>query len=421
MPIAEDPAPRPPDDSPDDPFDGLVLDDDFVRGATVKEASGRARMLGAKWKQEPPEAVPWRAEADRVPQIRRRRFGRRAVAVDSRGRPNGRSRGWQAPLFVALAAAVTLAALNVDRLREWYQDHRDGAAAAAPLPTVPPETAAPTTAPPAVDPDTPTVEHPWAGSPAAQWPVGAAAFVLPEPAAVGAFSAKQVGTQLEQVRSYLTLSDLDPKVLAGGRPDEALAMLNSEGRSRAEEQLAHPTQDESPAWQFHRFDPQSAVLATEEVRVQGRISVEGDGENGVLVHTDFTFVYALRPGPHPEKGVGQQVGGTARPVSWQASPADAPPAAGPVARTIIRSAVDFRFPDPKRFRVESGKLYLTRSSGQGGNNGCDQSDGYFHPTFPVLRNDAGSSPSPGAPTVDPYDRSRPLDDGDGRCGHSSRT
>lgn len=135
----------------------------------MKEASGRARMLGAKWKRQPPQDVPWRAEADRTPQIRRRRFGRRATRVDSWGRSKRRSRTWQAPLFIALAAAVTLAALNVDRLREWYQNRQDSSAAGtpnrAPLPTLPPETAAPTAAPPAADPDTPTVDRPWAGSP----------------------------------------------------------------------------------------------------------------------------------------------------------------------------------------------------------------------------------------------------------------
>ncbi|MEV6212922.1 hypothetical protein [Kitasatospora sp. NPDC051914] len=422
MPIAEDPSPRPADDSPDDPFDALVLDEEFVRAASVKEASGRARMLGAKWKRQPPEAVPWRAEADKP----RDRAGRRSTQTDPWGRPKRRSRNWQAPLFVVLAGAVTLAALNVDGLRDWYHDRRDSSAAGtanrAPLPTLPPETAAPTTAPPAVDPDTPTVDRPWAGSPAAQWPLGAAAFVLPEPTAVGAFSAKQVGRQLEQVRDFLTLSTLDPKVLGGARPDAALAMLSREDRKRAEQRFAHPTQENSPAWQFPRFDPQSTVLATDEVRVQGRISVEGDGENGVMVHTDFTFVYALRPGPHPEKGIGQQTGGTAKPASWQAAPADTPAAgSGPVARTIIRSAVDFNFPNPKQFQVEPGKLYLDRYTVEGGNSGCDQSDGYFHPVFPVPSSDAGPSPSSGAPTVDPYDRSRPMDKYDGQCRKSSRT
>ncbi|MFD0348017.1 hypothetical protein ACFQ0M_22310 [Kitasatospora aburaviensis] len=64
MPIAEDPEPRPAEGrDPDgadpsgtggkDPFADLVLDEEFVRGATVKEQAGRTRMLAARWKHTP--------------------------------------------------------------------------------------------------------------------------------------------------------------------------------------------------------------------------------------------------------------------------------------------------------------------------------------------------------------------------------
>ncbi|WP_063830753.1 hypothetical protein [Kitasatospora phosalacinea] len=39
---------------PPDPFEGLVLDEDFVRSATVSEPSARARMLAERWRREPP-------------------------------------------------------------------------------------------------------------------------------------------------------------------------------------------------------------------------------------------------------------------------------------------------------------------------------------------------------------------------------
>ncbi|WP_442973845.1 SCO2583/SCO2584 N-terminal domain-containing protein [Saccharothrix sp. ST-888] len=57
MPIAEDPDPRPsdePEPTAADPFDGLVLDEDFVRGAGVKEPAARTRILAARWRLEPP-------------------------------------------------------------------------------------------------------------------------------------------------------------------------------------------------------------------------------------------------------------------------------------------------------------------------------------------------------------------------------
>jgi len=44
-------------------LDQLVLDEDFVRGATVREASARTRMLEARWRNEPPHAQPFRADA----------------------------------------------------------------------------------------------------------------------------------------------------------------------------------------------------------------------------------------------------------------------------------------------------------------------------------------------------------------------
>ncbi|MET8980373.1 hypothetical protein ABZX85_32685 [Streptomyces sp. NPDC004539] len=42
----------------------------WAEGAASKEPSARARMLAAKWKEEPPEAVPFRGE----PVGRRRRL-----------------------------------------------------------------------------------------------------------------------------------------------------------------------------------------------------------------------------------------------------------------------------------------------------------------------------------------------------------
>jgi hypothetical protein len=48
--------------NPVDELDQLVLDDSFVHGATVKEASARTRMLEARWRNEPPHAQPFRGD-----------------------------------------------------------------------------------------------------------------------------------------------------------------------------------------------------------------------------------------------------------------------------------------------------------------------------------------------------------------------
>lgn len=67
VPIADDQEPHPseepgqgPEPGPEqepttpDPFDGLVLDEDFIRSASVKEPAARTRMLSARWHHEPP-------------------------------------------------------------------------------------------------------------------------------------------------------------------------------------------------------------------------------------------------------------------------------------------------------------------------------------------------------------------------------
>jgi hypothetical protein len=57
VPIAEDPDPRHSEElepTAADPFEGLVLDEKFVRGAEVKEPAARTRMLSARWRVEPP-------------------------------------------------------------------------------------------------------------------------------------------------------------------------------------------------------------------------------------------------------------------------------------------------------------------------------------------------------------------------------
>ncbi|MFF8989596.1 hypothetical protein ACF09H_06485 [Streptomyces sp. NPDC014983] len=45
-----------------DVFEGLVLDEDFVRAAEASEPSARARMLAARWRAEAPEPRPWRSD-----------------------------------------------------------------------------------------------------------------------------------------------------------------------------------------------------------------------------------------------------------------------------------------------------------------------------------------------------------------------
>ncbi|AJE41497.1 MULTISPECIES: SGM_3592 family protein [Streptomyces] len=64
-----------------DDWDGVVLDEDFIRSAVSIEPSGRARMLAARWRREAPDPQPWRSDEPPAgwffSKARRRRWRRR--------------------------------------------------------------------------------------------------------------------------------------------------------------------------------------------------------------------------------------------------------------------------------------------------------------------------------------------------------
>ncbi|MFB7615359.1 hypothetical protein [Kitasatospora sp. NPDC056181] len=451
MPIAEDPEPRPSEGrNPDgadpsgaggkDPFDELVLDDEFVKGATVKEQAARTRMLAAQWKHTPPVDPGGRRSVNDGPG-RTKRFGRKPKpAADPWGNPVPRRRmEWRTPLYVLLTITVLLAALNLDSLKFWYSTHfgyaSDHPASASAVPTVAPETARPTTAPPTLDPKQPTVDHPWAGSPAEGWPTSVDAFAPAQtPGPIGVFDADQVAAQVKLVKDYLAAANLDPKVVAGGTPDAALAMLDREEQDNARAALTKPSSESDPTAWFSRFDPRDAIPVSDTVKMQGLITVEGDGDKGVLVHTDFTYVYALRPGPEAGKRTASPKPATPRPSAPQPPAGDGggPKPAGwtvPVAdvagdtwttRTIVRRVDTFRFYDPARYRVNPKKLVFSKTQSDAGNSACDINDGYYHPQFDQFATrPPGSTSEPTGPATDPYDRTKNLADNQD-CGRISR-
>lgn len=74
-----------------DPFEGLVLDEEFIKGAKQSEPSARARMLAERWKNEPPEDTGFREAAG---ERGRRRLRRRPVGGSrTPRRSSGRTAG----------------------------------------------------------------------------------------------------------------------------------------------------------------------------------------------------------------------------------------------------------------------------------------------------------------------------------------
>lgn len=389
MPTAEDPQDPAPDDT--DPFEGLVLDADFIRGAQHKEGSARARMLAGKWKKHPPTDTSFRpAPAPR----RRRRF-----------RMAGK---WQLPLFVVLAVALVLVGMNSGAVADWFNKHlggRAGTSSAAPgaSPTDLSQPSATPSAAVADDLSVPTVAHPFAGSPAVDWPTGAAGIRLPAAHSEGVFSSAQVSADLKQVRTFLTTAYLDPKILSGGSTAPVAAMLNSQQAKQFRTGIAEPSERNSISDWVSRFKPDYAVPATTAVKVKGTLKITSDGHNGLTVHADYIFVYATRPASDTA------VGGST-----------------PVDRTISRRILDFDFYDPARYVWEPGKLVIQNSDGDDGNSMCGVYNGYLNPYFNDLPGSATASAAPSAsgtpsgPAIDPYDGTRSLAK-DTKCGVDSRT
>ncbi|WP_340559112.1 hypothetical protein [Streptomyces sp. GSL17-111] len=356
-----------------------------------KEPSARARMVTARlreldaeaarrqpkrwWERRPKEPEPWQPDGWRTGPAWRPRRNR-----------SGRWIAGFVALFAVSAGLVTYLddaapSLDLGRGEE-----------AAPLPA---ETAAPSTAPAdEVFPDRPTLKEPFNGSPAQRWESGADAIELPEAEAVNGVSADQVADSARLLKEFLVAANLDPGVLAGGEPTEAVGMLDPLGWELVEETreaLASPSRELDPLWLFSRFDTDEVNLL-EDVRVRGRMEVTaGDADGKAVIESDYSFVYAVEN-------------------------ADVP---GEVTRTLVRREIHAEVADPAHWEGTEGTLWLLEYNMEVGNSSCSVYDGLLHPTFDSERL---GDPAPTGPTADPYDRSDSLaEDGLGEeCGVVSR-
>ncbi len=340
-----------------------------------KEPSARARMVAARLRDQE-EPAPWRGGPQSTPARGSRDRRRRAGAV---------------------AGVLVLAAVAVVALRpSLVLDRLPGDDASA-QPTLAAETARPTGAPAnAAGSRQATREHPFAGSPAERWAEGADAIVVPEAKALSGLGKDDVAFALRRAKELLVAANLDPAVLRGERPDEALDVLDPkqpELLPKLRRSLSAPDADHDPLRLFTRFDPEETRLAGDVVKVRGRMTLAA-GEPGVVkVDADYTFVYPL----------------------VRVNDED-----GPVARTIIRREITLTLNDPARWNVTEGKLLMEKYFSEYGNTDCDVHDGYLHPGFPDDAGPGGARPT--GPSTDPYDRSRPVTGSEpGDCGQVTRT
>ncbi|WP_026248211.1 hypothetical protein [Streptomyces sp. LaPpAH-108] len=391
----------PPPERPDDSGESAAISDEqwdtFLRETVEgggppapKEPSARARVVARRLREEGEREAAAGG-----------RFGRRRKAAQAPGWRTGtavreKRRGplW-AVLGVLLAVAVCLVAVRPSLLL----DRIPGGGPVSGASPLPAETALPSGAPGAAS-GTATLDHPFRGSPALIWDEGADAIELPPVKAVGGFSEAEVALALRLTKDYLVDTNLDPKVLRGGRPDKALALLDPKQPktlSELKRALRDPDAEHDPLPYVSRFDPARVRPAGDVVKVRGHLSFAAGRPGEMKVHADYTFVYPL-----VRRGSG-----------------DDRPADDRVARSIVRRDVTMELHDPATWDTVKGKLAVDSVSVSTYNNECGVSDGYLHPLFP------GAAPT-GAPAhgdaKDPYDRREPLDiRRDGDCGRITRS
>ncbi|WP_037681274.1 hypothetical protein [Streptomyces griseus] len=370
---------RPAGDSiPDEEWEKFLRDSESgAVGDAPKEPSARARIVAERLRQQDARGetpAGWRAGP---------------TWEEMNGRKVRRRRVWTAVGVVA-AVAVVAVALKPSLLPGDPFGTGGPDVAASPLPA---ETAAPTDAPAEAPPQTPTLDAPFAGSPALRWADGEAGIVLPKARAVGGASKERVEQALRLTRKLVVGANLDPKVLRGERPTAALGVLDPKQPNLVDHLkagLRSPSKKRDPLQMFSRFDPDEVRLVGDVVKTRGRVTFKKGAYNGVAVHADYTFVYPV--------------------VRTDGSTE--------VTRTIVRRVLDVELSDPAHYDATPGRLAVLKHDQEVGNSSCDVYDGYLHPEFSRTES---TGPSPTGPTTDPYDRSKGLDeDGSADCGTVSR-
>lgn len=374
---------KPGESIPDDVWAQFVQDSerDIRTSEAPKEPSARARMVTERLRQQEArgELPPgWRTGP---------------AWQEMNGQKARRRKVWTI-IGVVLAIALAVVAMKPSLLPgDPFGTGTDtGTQSANPLPD---ETAAPTNAP-SNAPGTPTLDKPFAGSPAVRYADGAAGIVLPEAKPVGAFGKDQVASALAQTKSLLVDANLDRKTLLGGNPETTLDKILDPKQpdmiADARSWLRKPGKNSDPLWLFSRFDPDEVRLVGDVVKTRGRTTFKAGRDGGVAIHADYTFVYALAP---------------------------ADPDSTEVSRTIVRRVLDLELLDPAKYEVTPGRLSVNRHDQDLANSACDIYDGFLHPQFDSA-DPTGAPPS--GPTTDPYDRSRDIGkSGTEECGTVSRT
>lgn len=355
-----------PDDGSADPFE-VRLDEDFVKAATAKEPSARARELSAKWEKEPPKPTAWRSDAPASPPTAPRR-------ADADWSPERREkRVWPRNVAIAVVAAAVAGFIA-------YPRHHNP----APLNATPAGTEQPWTtgakATPSPSPS-PSYAHPddqyFSGSPAILWADNAAGIVAPKAHSVGQFDASEIAAGYQGLRQLLAAANLDATILDGGPTTDFTGLLDTRSKlgTDLDSWIAHPTYQNNPTDLVTRFNPATTRLLGHTVKVSGTMTAAIDTHGYLAVSADYRFVYAV--GPANGNGI--------------------------PSRVIVHRTYTIELSTPGMFDAQTGRYWISDYGAEVANDACFQYNGFINPEFGT---DDGAPRS--GKTVDPYASNQPL-------------
>jgi hypothetical protein len=229
-------------------------------------------------------------------------------------------------------------------------------------------------------------KDPFAGTPADNWPDGAAGIVLPTAEPIDGYTAAQVAYAYQTTKKLLVAGFLDKQTLLGGPPTAFANLLTPEQRTWFVQNLKKTGVDKAGAplsslGMIVSFPPGDAELIGSVIKVHGTMSAKtsvSQGQKELDVHLDYLFTYPIEP--------------PGQPTEWM---------------RIVAEAV---------WTVEFGNWQGASSTftpsvqvDGGGFAGaqCDTKDGYTHPDYPSQRTAPNPSSSPTGTPVNPYALSGP--------------
>jgi hypothetical protein len=229
---------------------------------------------------------------------------------------------------------------------------------------------------------------PFASTPAATWPDGAAGIVPPSPEAVGGFSAQKVGEATQRVRDVLVASRLDPRMIVSHDPGGYLDLLAPDAR-RQLEPLFGGGQEPRVQSLVSLLAPGTKLLPVAP-KVSGSMTVAPGEAGELVVHTNYVFAYAFEP----------------------KSPLRLADAMNTIV--VVRADVDYVMRAGSRWTEGSRGLWFDHATGFGYSIGCDAYRKGFLAPVATERSVAGG-PDKGDPR-DYFNPASPLPPAGG-CRH----